>query len=248
MNGHRIALQFVGSGDAFGSGGRLQTCISIHAADTRLLIDCGATALAGMNKLAIDPSSVDAIALTHLHGDHFGGIPFFILDAQFAKRERPLTIAGPKGMPLRVQTAMEVLFPGSWTTRRRFDVLFREYEPRIPIDVAGFAVRAFPVIHESGSPSYALRVERNGASIAYSGDTEWTDELIAVADGTDVFVCEAYFFEKHVKYHLDYATLRERRSLLRCERIVLTHVSADLLHRAADVSDIVATDGMTLYV
>jgi ribonuclease BN (tRNA processing enzyme) len=61
---------------------------------------------------------LDIILLSHLHGDHFGGLPFLILDAQFSRRTRPLVIAGPPGVEARVRDAMEVLFPGSSAVQR----------------------------------------------------------------------------------------------------------------------------------
>src|SRR5919204_495218 len=104
---------FLGSGDAFGSGGRLQACISVRSEQAHVLLDCGASSLVAMKRLGVEPNSVDAVVLTHLHGDHFGGIPFLVLDGQFSRRERPLLVAGPPGTRERVVQAMEVLFPGS---------------------------------------------------------------------------------------------------------------------------------------
>src|SRR5207245_196162 len=80
-------------------------------------------------------------------------------------------------------------------------------------------VTPFIVKHASGAPAYALRVEYGGKVITYLGDTEWTESLIEAARGADLFVCEAYFFEKKIKYHLDYQTLRENRERLDCRRI-----------------------------
>src|SRR5687768_15151716 len=121
-----VSVRFLGSGDAFGSGGRFQTCILLTSGDGAMLIDCGASSLIAMKRFGVDPNSVDAVLLTHLHGDHFGGLPFLILDGQFSRRARPLTIAGPPGVEMRVREAMEVLFPGSSRTEQRFDVRFLE--------------------------------------------------------------------------------------------------------------------------
>ena len=93
-----IEIYFLGTGDAFGSGGRLQTCIHVKTQEFRFLIDCGASALIGMKRFGVDPSLVDLIFLSHLHGDHFAGIPFLILDGQFSRRTRPLQIVGPPGV------------------------------------------------------------------------------------------------------------------------------------------------------
>jgi ribonuclease BN (tRNA processing enzyme) len=194
----------------------------------------------------VRPSSIDAILISHLHGDHFGGIPFFILDAQFSKREKPLLIAGPPGTESRVRAAMEVLFPKSSETKQRFRIDFIELPLSSPIAVGPLLVIAEPVVHFCGGQALALRVECGGRTIAYSGDTEWIDTLPAVARGADLFICEAYFFEKKVKYHLDYATLIERRSQLGCKRLVLTHMSEDMLSRLGEVEVECAEDGKTI--
>ena len=77
-----MRVQFVGCGDAFGSGGRFNTCFHVETPGGNFLIDCGASSLIGMKKLGIDRNAIDLILLTHFHPDHFGGVPFFILDAQ----------------------------------------------------------------------------------------------------------------------------------------------------------------------
>jgi len=207
-----VALRFLGTGDAFGSGGRFQTCMHLSGAGGAVLIDCGASSLIAMKRDGVDPGVVSAILLSHLHGDHFGGVPFLILDAQFARRVEPLLIAGPPGVRQRVETAMEALFPGSTAVQRKFPVEFIELEERRAAPVGPTAVTAFPVIHASGAPSYALRVEYGGRTIAYSGDTEWTDSLVEAARGADLFVCEAYTFDRKIRYHLDYRTLAAQLS------------------------------------
>jgi ribonuclease BN (tRNA processing enzyme) len=238
-----IALQFLGSGDALGSGGRLQTCLHLSGLEAGgLLIDCGASALIAMKRAGLDPSAVEWVLLSHLHGDHFGGLPFMILDGQFRRRTRPLCIAGPPGVGPRVTAAMEVLFPGSSTVARGFAVEFLELPARTATAVGPARVTAFEVAHSSGAPSYALRVEYGGKTIAYSGDTEWTEALVEAATDVDLFVCEAYFFSKKVKYHLDYQTLMVHRDRLGCRRLILTHLNQDLLDRGAALGEEIADD------
>src|SRR5262249_58586089 len=94
-------------------------------------------------------------------------------------------------------------------------------------------VTGFPVLHFSGAAAYALRVDFAGRIITYSGDTEWTDMLLKASANADLFICEAYFFEKKMKFHLDYQTLAKRSAKLACKRIVLTHISTDRLDRLA---------------
>ena len=136
--------------------------------------------------------------------------------------------------------------PGSSKVDRRFAVEFVELRERKPTLVGPATVTPFVLEHASGAPAYALRVEYGGKVITYSGDTEWTENLIEAARGADLFVCEAYFFEKKIKYHLNYQTLRENRHRLDCRKIVLTHMSVDMLSRRDDADMECADDGQVI--
>ena len=241
-----VALRFVGSGDAFGTGGRLQTCMHLSGDDGAVLIDCGASSLIGMKRDGVDPGEVSAVLLSHLHVDHFGGVPFLILDAQFSRRTRPLLVAGPPGVRERVEAAMELFFPGSLAVQRRFSVEFVELAPRALMRVGPAAVTAFPVVHPSGAPPHALRVEYGGRIVAYSGDTEWTESLVEAARGADLFVCEAYTIDRPVKFHLDYRTVEEQAERLGAKRIILTHMGREMLAREAEARFERAHDGLVV--
>jgi ribonuclease BN (tRNA processing enzyme) len=241
-----VRVRFAGSGDAFGSGGRWQTCIHVSGEGQVVLVDCGATSLTALKAQGLDPGAVDTVAVTHLHGDHFGGLPFLILDGQFSHRARPLRVAGPPGIAARLAEAMEVLFPGSSQVRRRFEVEVTELRPDgAPASLGAAVVRGWEVVHASGAPPLALRVELGGRGFGYSGDTQWTAALAEAARGTDLFAVEAYTFDRPVRYHLDYQTLRAHLSEIEAQRVVLTHMSADMLARLADADIPAAYDGMT---
>ncbi|HXW25498.1 MAG TPA: MBL fold metallo-hydrolase, partial [Xanthobacteraceae bacterium] len=175
-------LTFVGCGDAFGSGGRLNTCFHVQAARTAFLVDCGASALIGMNRLGLDRGAIDTILLTHFHADHAGGIPFFILDAQFnTKRTRALTIAGPPGLREWYGYAMEAGYAGSSKTRQKFELNLVELEPWERRSLGELAVRPARVRHGAAEgPFFAYRIEIDGRTIAFSGDTEWVESLVEV--------------------------------------------------------------------
>lgn len=239
-------LTFLGSGDAMGSGGRLQTCLLLDGGGGRVLLDCGTSSLIAMKRANIDPRSVGTVLVSHLHGDHFGGLPFMILDGQFSRRTEGLTIAGPPGTAERMRQAQEVLFPGSSRTPQKFEIDIVELADRTDTDVGPVRVTAYPVVHASGATPFALRVLYGGRTVVYSGDTEWTDALVEVADGADLFVCEAYWFAKQIRFHLDFATLRANLSRLRCRQVIVTHMSQDMLERGAEVDLLCAEDGMTV--
>lgn len=244
-----VTLQFLGSGDAFGSGGRLQTCLRLSGASAgSVLVDCGASSLIALKRAGIDPSDVGWVLLTHLHGDHFGGLPFLVLDGQFRRRTRPLVVAGPPGVRARVEAAMEALFPGSTAVSRVFATDFVELAERVPVAVGPTLVTAFPAEHASGAPAYALRVAYGGRDVTYSGDTQWTDALVEAAAGADLFVCEALCFDRKIRYHLDHRTVLEQRHRLRCRKIILTHMGPDMLARQGESAFPCAEDGLTLSI
>jgi ribonuclease BN (tRNA processing enzyme) len=243
-----VSLRFLGCGDAFASGGRFQTCFYLEGGDEPFLIDCGATALIALKRERIDPASIGWVALSHLHGDHFAGLPWLVLDGQFAHRERPLVIAGPPTTEERLRCAFEALYPAAPDADRAFEVRVVELAERVTRDIGPAAITPFEVVHGSGAPPYALRVEYGGKTIAYSGDTEWTDALIDAARGADLFVCECNYFDKRVPGHLDYQTLAANRERLGCERLVITHMSDDMLAQVAELGVDAAADGMIVQV
>jgi hypothetical protein len=184
---------------------------------------------------------------THLHGDHFGGLPFLILDGQFAHRSAPLLVAGPPGIRARLTEAMETLFPGSSRVRRRFPVEVTELATDgTPTALGAATVRGWEVEHACGAPPLALRVGLGGVTFAYSGDTQWTPALAEAAREADLFAAEAYTFDRPIRYHLDYQTLRAHLQDIDAARVVLTHMSADMLGRLADAELPAAYDGMII--
>ncbi|KIU46741.1 MULTISPECIES: MBL fold metallo-hydrolase [Bradyrhizobium] len=242
-----MQLRFVGCGDAFGSGGRFNTCFHLNGNSTNLLIDCGASSLPAMKRLEIDRDAIDLILITHFHGDHFAGLPFFLLDAQFTRRSRPLVIAGPQGIETKLPEVMEVMFEHSSRTRQRFDLSVVTLAPQERRCFGEVTVTPYPVVHgESGGPFLAYRIEAEGRVISYSADTEWTDALIPAARDADLFIAEAYTYDRMVKNHLSLKTLEAHLPEINARRVVLTHMSDDMLGRVGDLPYTVASDGMVV--
>jgi ribonuclease BN (tRNA processing enzyme) len=245
-----LSLQFIGCGDAFGSGGRFNTCFHLTGSRTNLLIDCGASSLIAMKRLGIDRNAITAIVITHFHADHFGGVPFFILDAQFfSKRRTPLTIVGPIGLLSWYERVMETAFPGSSQASQKFELNLVEIAAGQSIDVGDIIVRAYQADHgPPGGPYIAVRIEAEERSVAYTGDTEWTPALIPAAQEVDLFIAEAYFRDKSVVTHLSLNTIEANLDSLRPRRLVLTHMSDEMLNHPDRSRYQTAEDGMVITI
>lgn len=241
-----MELRFIGSGDAFGSGGRFNTCFLVTGAHGRFLIDCGASSLVALKQAAIDPATIDAVVISHLHGDHFGGLPFLLLDARLTKRTQPLLLCGPPGLEGRLRATQEALFPGSSERPLGFALEHRALAAGTRCDAGHVAVTPAPAMHDAGAPCYSLRIECEGKVIAYSGDTEWNDDLAAVARGADLFICECSSWERPLKGHIDYRTLAPRLAPIGAKRVILTHMSPEMLERRSMLAHETASDGMVV--
>src|SRR5665213_1490403 len=240
-----MQLQFVGCGDALGSGGRYNTCFHIQGDQVNFLIDCGASSLPALQRLGIERDAIDLILITHFHGDHFAGLPFLLLDAQFSRRNRPLLIAGPPGIEQKLPQVMEALFEHSSRTTQKFDLSVVALMPEETRSFGAVKRQPYPVVHgESGGPFLGYRIEAEGRIIAYSADTEWTETLIPLAREADLFVAEAYYYDTVVKNHLSLATLQARLPEIKPKRLVLTHMSDAMLGRLDTLEHTPAHDGM----
>jgi ribonuclease BN (tRNA processing enzyme) len=250
-----MQLTFVGTGDAFGSGGRFNTCLHLTGetgAGDRLswLIDCGATAPLGLARAGIDTAAVSTILVTHFHGDHFAGIPFVLLDGLFrSRRTAPLTLIGPPDIEARFRLLMAAMFPGYLDRPVPFALHFREIAPGETLEHEGATITAFAAIHDPAvGPCLAFRIAVAGKILAISGDTRWTDDLPILAAGADLFVCECYAVDGDIPVHLTYAVLEPRLASLGARRVILTHMGDTMLAAGKTIATEQAHDGLTVTI
>jgi len=242
-----VQLKVIGCGDAFGSGGRLNTCFYVKTASSRFLIDCGASTLPALKHHRISVDHIDAIMISHFHGDHYGGVPVLLLDAAISGRTKKLQIISPPGGEQRISALLDLLYPGT-PVLEKLHVEFLEYADDKMLKTAHFSVLAFPVIHSEKALPHGLRIEVSGKVIAYSGDTSWTVALHPLSDGADVFICECNFFSTQVKGHMNYIELEKRLPEFSCKRMLLTHFDQEMLEKLEYLKLGYLTDGMELIV
>lgn len=248
-----MKLTIVGSGDAFCAGGRNQTCLLLDHAGHRLMIDCGATTLLALKRARIPLDSVDRILLSHLHGDHFGGLPFLFINAVFIdKRTKPLPILGPPTLRQRIETLIETCYPDALSNKRAFEMTFHEVEPGVPVrDIPGMTIHPVEMLHASGAPSLGFRIEADGKTLAFSGDTGWCEGVFEAGRGADLYIVECSTYALKLKMHLDYETLAGRFDEIGAKKYLLTHMSEDMLakgHRIDWDRCMMAEDGLVIEV
>lgn len=242
-----VRITVLGSGDAFGSGGRLQSCYAVEGERVAFLLDCGATVLPALKHCRIDTGRIDFILISHLHGDHFGGLPFLLLEYLYENpRERPLVVAGPPGIGDRTRTVFAALYHEAAARALPFSLEFRELQPGKVETIGGVEVLPFSVPHQSTGMSLGFRVGLDGRRILYSGDSAWSEDFVALSQGTDLFLCECCFYDTEVPYHTNYRELAGHAARLECKRLVLTHLGREILNARKAVSLECVEDGAVL--
>ena len=242
-----MRVTVLGSGDAFGAGGRLHSAYLTEVDGAAFLLDCGPSILQAAKRVPWDLGKLDAVLITHLHGDHFGGVPFLFMEYLYeTPRTRPLVIYGPEGTERRVKCLFTALYERSAAEPLPFPVVYHELEPGQTVALGAASVTAVRVHHVPELTAFGYRVEVDGRTLLYSGDTAWTDELAEHARGVDLFVCECSTFETQLDIHVSYPEIAARARELGCRRIVLSHLGNELLRRLDELSLECARDGMTL--
>ena len=243
----RVTVTFLGTGDAFSARGGHQAAYLVRAGTAAFLFDCGSNALTMMKRIGIDAGVIDSVLLSHLHGDHFAGLPYLFLEYAYElQRQRPLTIAGPPGTEERVRALFSVVYKELSSRTLPFEFRFVELQPGTPAEIDGLRIEPFRVPHQEKEISLGMVVGVDGRRILYSGDTGWTEDLVTRSQGTDLFICECCFFETRVDFHLDYPRLHENRDRFGCKRLVLTHLGREVHARRDEVELELAQEGMVV--
>jgi ribonuclease BN (tRNA processing enzyme) len=242
-----VKVTILGCGDAFGAGGRMHSAYLVETPQSTFLVDCGPTILQALKRLRIDPARIDFIVISHLHGDHFGGVPFLFMEYRYeTPRTRPLGIYGPPGMTERVRRLFEALYEKTAHESMNFPVGYEELTPGAAHTVADVRILPFAVPHVAELCCLGYRFEADGRALVYSGDSAWSDDFITHARGADLFLCECSTFEPCVPIHISYREIAAHAREIDCRRIVLTHLGAEPLRRQREISLDCARDGMTL--
>lgn len=239
-------LRVLGSGDAFNSAGAQHAAYLLDHASGSLLLECGPGILAAMKRDGVTTTAPDAVLISHLHGDHFGGLPFLLLEYTYmAARTRPLVIAGPPTTERRLTELATALYAKDMVASPPCPLEFVELSDGTQATLAGVEVEAFEVPHQASPFSLGYRLGVSGGSMLFSGDSAWTEKFVEMSAGTDLFLCECCTMEPADSGHTNYRELAANHHRLSCRRLLLTHLGQDV-RSATGVELERAHDGMTI--
>ncbi len=219
-----LEILFLGSGNAFASG-RYWNSFLVNG---RYLFDASPVVLPHLKQSDTALEDIEAVFISHFHGDHFFGLPFLLLEyAEMTNRSKDLTIIGPPGVQERVRAVTEAGFPNVPRKQKCYEERYHDLGDGLEGEVAGLKFVARRVDHVPDLDCYGFRVEVGERTVAYSGDSVMCDGLIELADGADVFVVECSGWDGTWGPHLGPNDVRElRRRLGPKPTFILTHLDS----------------------
>jgi len=192
-----MRVTFAGVGEAFDEN-LANTSLLVETDTSSILLDCGFTAASAFWNVTDKPLDLDALYITHFHGDHYFGIPALLVRSVEEGRSKRLTILGPTGIEDRVVHLMEMAY-SNVMAKMAFKLFFVECSPDEDFRHSGFRFRFAQNDHSM--PCLSIRLDYEGKSLFYSGDGSPTDATLALATGCNLIIHESYSLEPHTPGH-----------------------------------------------
>jgi len=222
-----LELSFLGSGNAFTPDGRYWSSFLLNG---RYLLDAPPTLLPHLKRLGVPPTDICTIFISHFHGDHFLGLPFLFLEyLHMTPRRDNLYIVGPPGVEEVIEAAAEMAFPNLTHADVGYQRCYLEAEAGRQQTVDDLSFQAFPMEHAGEAlDAFGYRLRLADKVVAYTGDTEFCDQIFTLAEGADVLVLDCSYSEGRGLYHVSFADVPEiRKRLPPSTTIILTHLEAE---------------------
>jgi ribonuclease BN (tRNA processing enzyme) len=224
-----MILTCIGTGTAAPEHDRVCSGFLLEADGLRLLLDCGGGVVHNMARIGVAWQGITHLLLTHFHNDHIGDVPLLFFAWKHGMRpgrSEPLTVIGPKGTRKLVKRMADVF--GGHLEEPGFEVRWEELD-------GGDALRLSDVVRLSTAASrhtegsLAFRVEADGRSFCYTGDTGMSSDLAIFAQGVDTLLIECSVPDSEaMDTHLTPRQVAEMARIALPKRLLLTHVYPQL--------------------
>jgi ribonuclease BN (tRNA processing enzyme) len=234
-----MEITVVGSGTVVPRLARRQSCVAVETGGEMLVFDLGSGAVRGMLHARLDPFAVDRVFFTHFHPDHTVDIVPLLFSIKYGaeeERTRPLNLAGPEPFHRFWNSVLDVwgeFMLGNYPTH----VSELPHECPSPLELPGCRVSWAPAKHRPESIAY--RLEAEGGALVYTGDTEYSESVVALARGAHTVLVECSFpDDSPVPGHLTPSGVARMAAEAGVRRVVLSHI-----YPAADELDLVSEVG-----
>lgn len=216
----KMKVEFVGTG----SIGAIQSCASVLI-ENKLLIDMGNGIVKRLKQTGHPIKDIENCFITHLHGDHFGDIPFFMLDRFMYKIETPVHIYGPKGLKKTVKELFDILFPGDYETVQEVaKVDFIEFEEMKQVEIGDETyITSYEVQHGKIKPAYGYIVEKDNRKIGLSGDSCYCEAIDTIVKQSDISILDMSWMESK-KAHMGLENILKITQMYPDKKIATTHM------------------------
>ncbi len=216
-------VTIIGSGTGVPSLDRCSPCLLVETETAAFLLDSGPGSLRQLLKAGKNILDIDALAYSHFHIDHTADLVPFVFASKYApglNRTQDLTIIGSPGIRDLFHNLAAVY--GTWALPEFFDINWIESNAG-SINFKGITIKTAPMNHTDASIAYRIE-DPSGKSMVYSGDTDYCDEIIALAHNADLLVLECSFPDDmkrdgHLTPKIAGSIAREAQ----CRKLVLTH-------------------------
>jgi ribonuclease BN (tRNA processing enzyme) len=222
----RITVTILGSGTCVPSLARSSCAVLMQVGDKQLVFDAGPGTMRRLLEAGTDIYQVDYLFFSHFHPDHTAELVPFLFANKYPdahRRRKRLTVVGGPGLKRFFEGLVSVY--GHWIQLAEEMIEFIELEDGAVADLkgAGFKVRAAAVVHNPESVAYRVETP-SGASVVYSGDTDYSDRLITLARQAGLLICEsAVPEEQRIPGHLTPVLAGRIANEAAVRQLLLTH-------------------------
>ena len=216
-----MKIVFLGTGDAFDEKNPNNSSLVISE-ETNLLLDCGLTTPYQLWRYNNDQNLLDAVYISHLHADHYFGLPSLLMRMWSDGRTKPLTIVCQKDFKEVFEKVMEYAYE-DFASKFKFKINFLEIDSSQEINFQDLELSFAETKH--GPKNLAIKIESKGKSICNSGDGDFTEETEELYKGSDLVIQETFLYDEKKLGHGSVVSVVKMAEENNIKRLALVHIN-----------------------